>query len=219
MPYYMDASKVTIQELLIRIAETDLVPSRRMLLEDIRDNFDKLNRAGIKTLADFRKAVKNPKNLSALSEKSGIGLEYLILLRREVESYFPKAFPLSAFDWLDKHQIKKLESEGFRNTALLYEAFELPGQREALVESIGLEREFVDHIRPLVNLTRIQWVSPIFAKMLVEAGFKNAGAIAEANAEDLHGAIERINNEGHTFKGKISFRDIKRLIKSASYVS
>jgi hypothetical protein len=47
MPYYIDAGKVTIEELLIRITETDLVPSRIMLLEDIKDNFDKLKENGI----------------------------------------------------------------------------------------------------------------------------------------------------------------------------
>ena len=99
MPYYIDVGKATIQDLLIRITETDLLPSRGMLLEDIRDKFAKLNRNGIFTLADFRKTVKNPKNLRSLAEKTNIEVEYLTLLRREVESYFPKAFPLSAFDW------------------------------------------------------------------------------------------------------------------------
>lgn len=219
MPYYIDAGKVTIQDLLIRITETDLVPSRSMLLEDIKDNFAKLNRNGIFTLAEFRKTVKNPKNLRPFAERTSIEVEYLTLLRREVESYFPKAFPLSAFDWLDKSQIKKLESEGYNNTALLYDAFEMPAKREELIESIGLKDEFIDKILPLVNLTRIQWVNPIYAKILVEAGYKNANTIAEANADDIHRKIEKINNERRYFKGKIGLRDIKRLVKSASYVA
>jgi hypothetical protein len=50
----------------------------------------------------------------------------------------------------------------------------VPGKREELIESIGLEEEFADKILPLVNLTRIQWVNPIFAKILVDAGYNNA---------------------------------------------
>jgi hypothetical protein len=218
MPYYIDAGKVTIQDLLIRISETDLVPSRSMLLKDIKENFDKLVKNGILTIADFRKTVKNPKNLRPLAEKTNIEVEFLTLLRREVESYFPKAFHLSAFDWLDKSQINKLENKGYKNTALLFDAFELPGKREELIESIELEEDFVDKILPLINLTRIQWVNPTFAKILVDAGYNNAKSIADANAEDLHRTIETINNEGQYFKGKIGLRDIKRLVKSASYV-
>ena len=34
MPYYIDANKVKLEDLMIRISEADLVPSRRKLLEE-----------------------------------------------------------------------------------------------------------------------------------------------------------------------------------------
>ncbi len=100
MPYYIDANKVKLEDLMSRITEADLVPSRRKLLEDIEINFDKLKKNGIFTLTDLRKSIKNPKNIVPLAEKTNIEIEYLTLLRREVESYFPKAYILRAFDWL-----------------------------------------------------------------------------------------------------------------------
>lgn len=218
MPYYIDASKVKLQDLLSRIAESDLVPSRSMLLEDIEENFSKLKTAGVLTLADFRKSVKNPKKIGVLAQKASIATEYLVLLRREVEGYFPKAFPLSAFDWLDKGQIAKLENKGYKNTASLYEALELPSKRKELIESTGLEQDFIDEMLALTGLTRIQWVNPTFAKILVDAGYTHAKSIAEANAEDLHGAIVMINDKGRYFRGKIGLRDIRRLVKAAAYV-
>ncbi len=102
---------------------------------------------------------------------------------------------------------------------MLYEAFEIPAQREEIIASTGLEKDFSDDIFALVDLTRIQWVSPIFSKVLVDAGYKSAKSIAQANAKELHEAIEKINKEGQYFKGKIGIRDIARLIKSASYLS
>ncbi|MCR3923234.1 MAG: DUF4332 domain-containing protein [Firmicutes bacterium] len=219
MPYYIDAKKVELEDLMFRITESDLVPSRRKLLEDIEVNLNKLKEYGIYTMADLRKSIKNPKKIASLAEKTHIEIQYLTLLRREVESYFPKAYPLSVFDWLEKNQITKLERKGYKNTALLYEAFEIPSKREEITALTGPEKAFAEEIFILVDLIRIQWVSPIFSKVLVEAGYNNAKSIAEANAKELHEAVEKTNKKGRYFKGKIGIRDIARLIKSASYLS
>jgi hypothetical protein len=218
MPYYINENKVKLEDLMFRITESDLVPSRRKLLEDIEINFDKLRKHGIVTLTDLRKSIKNPKKIVHLAETTNIEIEYLTLLRREVESYFPKKYSLSSFDWLDKNQIAKLESIGHKNAALLYEAFEITSNREDIIASICLEEAFADEIFALVDLTRIQWVSPIFSRVLVVAGYRSTKSIAEAKVEELHEAVEKTNKEGRYFKGNIGIRDIARLIKSASEV-
>lgn len=219
MSYHIDAAKVKLDDLLIRIRETDLVPSRSLLLEGIEENFNKLKMNGVLTLADLRKSVKSSKNIVSLAEKTYIHVEYLTLLRREVEGYFPKAFPLSDFDWLDKNEIAKLESKGYGNAALLYEALEVSGEREKVMNLIGLDKDFVDKISTLVDLIRIQWVSPLAARTIDAAGYKNAKSVAEANAEDLCKAIEEANRDNKYYKGKIGLKDIKRLIKAATYIS
>ncbi|KUO74972.1 MAG: hypothetical protein APF77_13580 [Clostridia bacterium BRH_c25] len=218
MSYYIDADKVKLDDLLIRIKETDLVPSRSLLLEGIEENFSKLKMNRIFTLADFRKSVKNSKNIVPLAEKTNINIEYLTLLRREVEGYFPKAFPLSDFVWLDKNEIAKLENKGYKNTALLYEALETSSKREEIFSSGVLDNDFVDEISSLVGLTRIQWVSPTAARMLFDSGYKDAKSVAEANAEELYRSLEKVNDANKYFKGNIGLRDVKRLIKAASYV-
>jgi hypothetical protein len=55
--------------------------------------------------------------------------------------------------------------------------------------------------------------------MLVCAGYTNVKMVSKANAEKLCGQLDRVNKENKFFKGKIGLRDIKRLIKSASYIS
>jgi hypothetical protein len=42
--------------------------------------------------------------------------------------------------------------------------------------------------------------------------------VAAAEAEDLCEALEVVNEGDRFFKGKIGLRDIKRLIRAASYV-
>ncbi|MBN2443994.1 MAG: DUF4332 domain-containing protein [Spirochaetales bacterium] len=219
MNYYLDAEKISLKELQKRIEETDLVPSRSPLLENIKNNFEVLKKIGYVTFADLRRDLKNAKNIPSISKKSGIDSEYLTLLRREIESYFPKAYPISSFDWLPKENIEKLEKQGYKNTALVFNVLNSSKKRAEISSDLGIETQFIDTLYCLVNLTRIQWVSPIAARILVSAGYKDEKSVAEANAEKMCDELDKVNKENNFFKGKIGLRDIKRLIKAASYVS
>jgi hypothetical protein len=215
MPYYIDAAKVTLDALLSRIKETDLVPSRAVLRDEIDDHFNKLKINGILTLSELRKAVKNPKSIDTLAAKTGIGVEYLTLLRREVEGYFPKASPLSDFTWLDQCALTALSAKGYKDAASLYNAVEASGKEK--IFGVG-NSAFSAELSSLVSLTRIQWVSPLTAKMLFDAGYKTVKSVASADAQELCRSLEEINTGNKYFKGKIGLRDIRRLIKAAFYV-
>ncbi len=109
MTYHIGAERVSLDELRKRIVETDLIPSRAALLDGITEKMKALEQQGITTLAGLRNELKSPKRLEALSETTGIDTKYLILLRREIEGYFPKPSALEAFDWLPGGEIAKLE--------------------------------------------------------------------------------------------------------------
>jgi hypothetical protein len=219
MSYYIDAEKVSLEDVQKRIKETDLIPSRRFLLEDIDEKFLKLQANGSLTLADLRKDLKHQKNIPALSKRTGIDTEYLTVLRRETESYFPKTCALGAFDWLGKKDLDTLERKGLKNTLLLYEALDTPKKREEIVTALGLDKNFIDSLFSLVDLTRIQWTSAIVARMLVAAGYKTVKSVSTANPVELCNELDRVNKEHKYFKGKIGLRDVRRMIKAASYVS
>lgn len=48
MSYYVDDQKITLRDLMSRLRETDLVPSRQALLEDIENRFEALNNNSIR---------------------------------------------------------------------------------------------------------------------------------------------------------------------------
>jgi len=218
MSYHIDAEKVSLDELKKRIEKTDLVPSRASLLDGIENKFDELEKQGITTLARLRNELKNSRRLEAVSNAIGIDTQYLILLRREIESYFPKPFALKDFDWLPQDEIAKLEENGIRDTAVLFEAANNNKSRNELATSTGVDISVLEAIARLANLTRVQWVSPTAARMIMEVGIDSASGLAEADAEELCHALERINTGDRFFKGKIGLRDVKRLVHSASYV-
>jgi len=219
MNYYLDAEKISLEELQKRIEETDLVPSRSSILENIKDNFTVLKKNGYVTFADLRRDLKNSKNIPSISKKTGISSEYLTLLRREIESYFPKAFPIRSFDWLPKKEIEKLEKQGYKNTTLLFDVLNSSKKRQEISTDLGIETQIIDTLSYLVNLTRIQWISPVAARMLVSAGYNDAKSVAKANAEIMCNELDEVNKGNNFFKGKIGLRDIKRLIRAASYIS
>ena len=218
MSYHIDAVKVSLAEVRKRMEETDLVPSRLSLLDTISEHFALLEKSGYKTLADLRAALKDKKKITAVSVKTGIDAGFLTLLRREIESWFPKAFPLRDLDWLPPDVISKLEEEGYRNSAMLFDALDSPDERKKTASEPGIGIGIIDELYSLVNLARIQWTSPLAARMLLAAGYRDAGSVAGADPEKLCADLERVNSEHGFFKGKIGIRDIRRLVKAASYM-
>lgn len=218
MPYYTIAGKVSLDDLKKRIRETDLIPSRISLLDKIDENFSKLKKNSFSTLEDLRENLKNAAKISLVSKQTEIDVSYLTLLRREFEGYFPKPFPIKTFDWLPKNDLTKLENAGLKNSVLLYEALENAKRKNEIITTLGLEKKFIDEIFSLVALTKIQWTSPLTARMLIAAGYDSVKKVAEAEANKLCDSLDSVNKTYKFFKGKIGLRDIQRLIKAASYV-
>jgi hypothetical protein len=218
MAYHLDAEKINLEDLQKRIEATDLVPSRTSLLDGLGLKMKSLEKQGIVTLADLRNELKTAKRMETLAKSTGIGAEYLTLLRREVEGWFPKPSPLKDFDWLPKSEIAKLERNGFHDAAKLYEAADNKSKRTALVKSTDVDIATLETFAQLVDLTRVQWVSPTAARMLLEAGCNASSKLAKSDADELYEALAQANTGNRFFKGKIGLRDIRRLILAAQYV-
>jgi len=218
MAYHIDAEKINLDDLQKRIEATDLVPSRASLLDGLETKMKSLEKLGIVTLANLRNELKTAKRLESLAKSTGIGTEYLTLLRREVEGWFPKPSPLKDFDWLPKSEFVKLERKGIRDAAALYEATDSKSKRIEMAKSTGTDMTTLETLAQLVDLTRVQWVSPTTARMLLEAGCTGSAKLAKADADELYESLARVNAGNKFFKGKIGLRDVKRLILAANYV-
>ena len=213
--YHIDATKVSLEKLQKRIEATDLIPSRVPLMEGIAEKFLLLRTFGISTLADLRKALKTKKTVSVMSEKTGVNEKYLLLLRREIEGYFPKPCAIDSFNWLPADDLEKLKNSGITTTMDIFVSFASSLRREAVCGNTGADPATVAILYQLSDLTRIQWTSPTTARMLLAAGYTGAVQVARANAEQLYHDLECSNSEKKLFKGTIGLRDVKRLIFAA----
>ncbi len=217
MGYYLDGDKITLDELQKKILDTDLVPSRSVLKEDIEDKFLKIKECSIDTLESLRRELKTSKKIPKMAERTGVDSKYLTLLRREIESFFPKTFPINKFDWFPDDVISKLTEHGYKNSEKLYTAFS-ENDIDKMAQEMAIESDILLEICQLVSLVRIQWVSPLAARIMYLAGYTDIEKVSHANAQTMCEKMDEINVENGFFKGKIGLRDIKRLIKAAGYL-
>jgi hypothetical protein len=214
--YHIDEDAISLDDLKHRIVATDLVPSRACLLDDIDARFSSLKRSGCLTLGHLRMQLRNRKSISHFTKQTGIDSQYLILLRREIESYFPKTFPIDSFDWIDDAERAALKAQGLKDTRRIYEALHSPERGDVL--GCGVSRETIEALASLTDLTRIQWTSPVAARMLLAAGYDGSQMVASADPERLCDDLDEANRRGQYFRGKIGLRDVKRLVQAASYL-
>ncbi|MGJ5620423.1 DUF4332 domain-containing protein [Sulfitobacter sp. MF3-043] len=214
--YYLDEKSTDLGALQARLEATDLIPSQQPLLVGIADKMDALKSAGIASLADLRQALVKNESLASLSKKSAIDLNYLQLLRRTIDGYFPKSRSLKEIDWLDQAVVARLKAARIANTRDLFDA--TSGGAASLAKDVGVDSEDLKEFVAISDLCRIQWVSPSFARVLVAAGISSPSAVAKADPEALCQAIEKANQDGTFYKGKVGLRDVRRLVAAAAYV-
>ena len=219
MAYYIDAESISLADLRKRIEATDLVPSRVALLHQLGTKVKALERYGITTLAQLRHELKNTRRLEAVAQATGIDVPYLVLLRREIEGYFPKPFALQDFKWLPPKEIARLEQHGLYDTLALYEAARNAQKKARLAAATGVDSAALEALTRLADLTRIQWVSPTTARLLAAVAYDSTAKVAAANATDLYEALRRVNEGNRFFKGTIGLRDVKRLVQAAGYLA
>lgn len=185
MSYHINDSTISLDDLLIRLETTDLVPSRVALLDGLNDKLSKLKNLGINTLLNLRIALKTPKKMEDLVQSTGIDKEFFILLRREIESYFPKPYPLYVFTWLPPEDILKLEKAGIKDSSQFYEFSEGAKNQGEQMGEFRITADSYYQISCLCDLVRMQWTSPLAARMFLDAGYDSVAKIATADPDTL----------------------------------
>lgn len=215
MPYHMDDGSMDLGDLQKRLEDTDLIPSQLPLLEELDEKMSAFKAAGIHSVADVRAALKTPKSLESLSQRSGVDPDYLKLLNRTIGGFFPKPRSLGEVDWLDSDTVARLRDAGIKNTQQLFEAS--TADTADLVAQTGADPNDLQELAAISDLCRIQWVSPSFARVLIVAGFESPAAIADADPDGLFEALVQANEGAKFYKGKVGLRDVRRLVAAAAY--
>lgn len=211
----LDEQSIGLEELRVRLRETDLIPSQRPLLDDIERRFALLDQAGVSSVAQLQRQLKSPDSLNALAERSHIDAEYLVLLKRAVRGFFPKPRAFKDVHWLDQSVVSSLIDAGIKKTDQFSNA--------ATIDISGLQRQLqlseaaMSDVLALSDLCRVQWVSPGFAGALIAAGYRTADALAAADPDTVHEAVAAANAQSVYYNGSVGLRDIGRVVQAARY--
>ncbi len=198
MPYSLDLNCITLQEYRELLKKQNLLPSRRILFQDVDANFSKIAGQGIGNMAQLKKALSTPEKLAAFAASSGISEEYLNILRRETGSLEQKPVPLSHFPGMDAARVSTLNKEGIKTSKDCWE-----------------KQTVQDELYSLCDLVRINGVGPMAAKAFFEAGYTSVADVAQANAEDMLRRISVVNQAKQYYKAVLGAKDMQFCIDYA----
>ncbi len=199
MRYAVDLSKIRLNDYRELLKSQTLLPSRRLLLEDLEARFSALQAYGIATVSDLFKALSSPGKIMRVSAAAGIPADYLKVLNREAGTLKPKRIPLHDFPDVDPLLLETLRKQGIM-TAKDY----LESGRDPDGELCGL-----------CDLTRINGVGPNAAKMFYEAGYRSAADIAAADAKTMLARIAAANASHKYYQGTLGEKDVRFCIDFA----
>ena len=171
--YYIDLQKYDLQKFKQSLKRRDLIPSRVILKENLDKRFEILGNQGIKTLKDLIDALKSKQKIESFSQKSGLPIDYLTILRREASSYLPNPVKLDKFTWIDKSTVDILDSLGIKNTKQFFEKMNTVGMEKFSLET-GISSDKLQEIYSLSDLARLYGVGPVFAKLIYDVGILSA---------------------------------------------
>ena len=200
MPYSIPLAKISVNEYKTLLKGQNLLPSRQILLQDIDARFSAIEAKGIGDLDALKKILSKPDKLAAFAESTGIPAEYLNILRREMGSMEAKPVKISDFPGLDSALVVGMQNEGFKTDRDVFES----------------EKPLDWELSCLSDLTRINGVGAVAARLFYDAGYRSAEEIAQGNAKEMLEKITAVNAEKKFYKASLGEKDMQFCIDAAA---
>ena len=215
MGYYLDLKSISIDKYREVLKTADLIPSWKVLEDDIDKNIEILKNHNIKNLDELLIALKDKDKVHDFSKQSGLPENYLNVHRRMVSGYRQKPNRIKDFSCIEEDIVHKLEKIGIKNTFKLYEKILTKERRNELSGKTGISMNEITKITKLTDLSRIRWVNHTFAYVLLEAGYDTAEKVANADPQELYETVKQLNKEREIYNAHIGVRDMKMCIEFA----
>lgn len=183
--YSLDFEKFSLLKLKRSLQRRNMIPSRVILKQDIEERFKILESNGIKNLKILIDALKSKQKIESFSKKTGLTIEYLTILKREVNSYHPKPINLNKFPGVDVKTIKSLEKIGIKNTKHYFKEFNRKAGIHQLIQETNISRDKLEELASLSDLSRLYGVGPVFARIIHGAGISSVKIFAKHSAKDF----------------------------------
>jgi hypothetical protein len=218
MGYYIDLTRISLDKLKEKLKTEDLLPSQQILKKNIDERFEIIKSQNLKTVSDLKSALKTKKEVKQFSSKTSLPENFLIVLRREINSYHPQPRKIEDFPEISDSTKKKLQNMGIKTTIELYDMIITKEKRKKLEKELKISNEEILLLTKLTDLSRIRYVNQTFATLLTNSEYDTVKKIKKADYKKLYESLLKINESKNIFKGKIKIKDMNFLIKEAMIV-
>jgi nucleotidyltransferase/DNA polymerase involved in DNA repair len=202
MRYNLDLDSLSIQDYKQLLKKQNLLPGRKILLNDIDKNFSLFENYGILTVSQLRKSLSTPRKISSFSADSGISEDYLTVLRREAGSLEQKPVEIASFPGINTSLISKLNGAGIKTSKDYFE----------------INKPTSDELFCLCDLVRINGIGPVAAKAFYEAGYRSVSDVACASADIMLEKVTALNQIKQYYKTKLGIKDMQFCIDFATLI-
>ncbi len=207
--YTLDLSAFSLEKLKNLFKNARLLPSQKILKENIDERFSCLEQNGIENLQQLQKSLKTKSDVQSFAKVTGLPVDYLTILRREVNSYQPKPINFKDFPGVHPEIILKLTQIGIKNTEQLFPEVLTRKDRSEFAKQNQIPDEDILELTKLTDVARLKWVGPKFARLLIESDYDTVEKVANSNYEELYQALVRTNEQSSIYKGKFGLEDMR----------
>lgn len=199
MQYNLNIEGLSLEKYKDILKKQNLLPGRKILLQNIDENFAFFERKGIINVFQLRKSLASLQKIVAVSKDSGITEDYLTILKREMSSLEQKPVLIASFPGIDPSLIENLINYGIKNSKEYWEH----------------NQSGTDELFCLCDLVRINGVGPVAAKAFYEAGYRSVFDFAQADAALMLEKVSEINRTRNYYKAKLGIKDMQFCIDFA----
>jgi len=171
----------------------------------------------IDNLGELQQALKTKDKVETFSKTTSIPVDYLTVLRREVNSYQPEGRKIMDFPCVSQTIKDTLTRADIKTTIDLYPKIATQKARTEFKTAHDISDEEVLLLAKLTDVSRLRYVNETFATLLVNSPYDTVEKIKQADYGDVYEKLTRINNEKGYFKGKINPKDMKFLVEDPVY--
>jgi len=218
MGYSVDLNQISLRQYMESLKKQKLLPGRKILLENLEENFHRITAVGIGNLAELKNNISSTPRLAAFAAKTGVPENYLIILKREIGSLEQKPVAISDFPDISANTISALLNKHIKTSKDVYNLTINPNNISATSREIGIEVNELQELSSLCNLVRINGIGPIAARTLYESGYRNIAEIAKAKASELLEHMNTVNANKQYYKAKLGEKDMQFIIDAANMI-
>jgi replicative superfamily II helicase len=218
MEYSVDISKISVNQYMGMLKNQNLLPSRKILLENLEDNFSRISAMKIDNLAELKKNISSAQKLSAFSEKTGISENYLTILKREMGSLEQKPVPIAEFPCISENTVSALLNKKIKTSKDVYNLAITSDNISAVSSEMNIDVGELQELNALCNLVRINGVGAVAAKTIYESGYKSVDDIANAKAAKLLKDMNTVNADKQYYKANLGEKDMQFIINAANLI-